>query len=139
MRCEHSDGGQDRKDCFTDIQPNSISLIYLGIDRRNRNFNLTTSIRFLTLSIRFWNRNRFSIPKHTRDPLLGCIPSTFDRPVEKRCNRLCLTHRSVTIWSTQRSIEILSCIDKKKLRWYRIGSVLKKWYRCVPTVHQTVV
>ncbi len=34
----------------------------IGIDRRNRIFNLTTSIRFLTLSIRFWNRNRFSIP-----------------------------------------------------------------------------
>ncbi len=38
----------------------------IGIDRRNRNFNLTTSIRFLTLSIRFWNRNRFSIPNPTR-------------------------------------------------------------------------
>ncbi len=37
----------------------------IGIDRRNRNFNLTTSIRFLTLSIRFWNRNRFSIPNPT--------------------------------------------------------------------------
>ncbi len=31
----------------------------IEIDRQNRNFNLTTSIRYLTLSIRFWNR--FSI------------------------------------------------------------------------------
>ncbi len=41
------------------------------------------------------------------DQLLSCIPSTFDPPVEKHCNRMCLTHRRVTIRSTQRSIEIL--------------------------------
>ncbi len=34
-----------------------------------------------------------------RDPLLGC---TFDPPVEKHCNRLCLTHRRVTIRSTEK-------------------------------------
>ncbi len=38
-----------------------------------------------------------------RDPLLVCIPSTFDPLVE---NSLCLTHRRVTIRSTQRSIEM---------------------------------
>ncbi len=43
----------------------------IGIDRWNRNFNLTTSIRFLTLSIPFWNRNRFSIPNPTHE----CTPS----------------------------------------------------------------
>ncbi len=32
----------------------------------------------------------------SRNPLFGCIPSTFDPPVEKHCNRLCLTHRRVT-------------------------------------------
>ncbi len=85
--------------------------------------------------------------ERSRNPLLGCIPSTFDRPVEKHCNRLCLTHRRVTIGSTQRSIEILNYIKKKTcagigldryrpiLRICGIGSVLKKWYRCIPSVN----
>ncbi len=33
---------------------------HIGIDRRNQNFNLTTSIRF-------WNQNRFSIPNPSQE------------------------------------------------------------------------
>ncbi len=47
-------------------------------------------------------------------PTFGLYTQHFDRAVEKHCNRLCLTHRRVTIGSTQRSIEILSYIKKKK-------------------------
>ncbi len=36
---------------------------HTGIDRQNWILNFTTSIRFLTLSIRFWNWNWFSISK----------------------------------------------------------------------------
>ncbi len=61
--------------------------------------------------------------ERSHDPLWGCIPSTFDPPVEKHCRRLCLTHRRVTIRSTHRSIEILHWFKKKKLSWYRIGSI----------------
>ncbi len=92
-----------------------------------------------------------TLSDRSRHPLLGCISSTFDRPVEKHCNRLCLTHRRVMIGSTQRSIEILSYIKKliKKsagigldrywpiLRICGIGSVLKKWYRCIPRSNQS--
>ncbi len=55
-------------------------------------------------------------------PTFGLHPQHFwfDRPVEKHCNRLCLTHRRVTIGSTQRSIEILSYI-KKINNWAGIG------------------
>ncbi len=48
-----------------------------------------------------------TLSERSRNPRLGCIPSTFDRPVEKHCNILCLTHRRVTIGSTQRSIEVI--------------------------------
>ncbi len=47
-------------------------------------------------------------------PTFGLYTQHFDRAVEKHCNRLCLTHRRVTIGSTQRSIEILSYIKIKK-------------------------
>ncbi len=63
--------------------------------------------------------------ERSRNPLLGCIPSTFDRPVEKHCNRLCLTHRRVIIGSTQRRLEILSySIFFFNCTRYRIESVL---------------
>ncbi len=64
------------------------------------------------------------------DPLKTVLRPTFDPLVEKHCNRLCLTHRRVTIRATQRSIGILHknkncCIglesaDPQSFR-YRIG------------------
>ncbi len=42
---------------------------HTGIDRRNQKSYFTTSIRFLTLSIRFWNQNRFSIPNPSQRAL----------------------------------------------------------------------
>ncbi len=86
--------------------------------------------------------------EQSRDPLLGCIPSTFDPPVEKHCNRLCFTHRRVTIRSTQRSREILHWFKKKNCagigldRYWAIlriiGSVLKIWYCCIPRLQKSI-
>ncbi len=93
------------------------------------------------------SRARLLAVNNRRPSQIVCIPSTFDWPVEKHCNRLCLPHRRVTIGSTQRSIEILSYIKINKktcagiglgrywsiLRIRGIGSVLKKLYLCIPT------